>query len=275
MSDSERVSVNAWTGNSTDCEGEFAEDAYSWGIATHASAPRFLAADDDADERNWADASIGWGLVLPDDEAIPNDKKRFPDENGSQAIKELWEARPGSVMLRYRDDIPGMIRRFYPDGTHEDLLMAGSRQGTDRGCLPKYMLIVASPDEIPWEFQFQLNLIAFVGRLDLDDLGLANYVSALVGDWNGATCTSNQPVLWSSSYDEITKLMLETIAEPTAALLAGDSQIGDEHRFLAEQAGHFASGNPGSMVTIWSHLVRTRLLFCRIDWRKYLCTSVS
>ena len=46
-------------------------------------------------------------------------------------------------------------------------------------------LIAASPSEVPWHVQYDLNPVRNVGRLDLDDEGLDRYVSALLDDWSG------------------------------------------------------------------------------------------
>lgn len=50
------------------------------------------------------------------------------------------------------------------DGTASDLHFDGNR-GTGPTAIPYYLLIVASPVEIPWRVQYRMQTDAFVGRL--------------------------------------------------------------------------------------------------------------
>ena len=82
-------------------------------------------------------------------------------------------------------------------------------RGLGAGKIPRYLLIVASPADIPWSAQLRMQLDACVGRLDLDDAGLANYVRALRDDWKDARRDTTRPLVWAvdHGYPDITRLM--------------------------------------------------------------------
>ena len=83
-----------------------------------------------------------------------------------------------------------------------------------RGCVPRYLLIYASPSEIPWAVQYALNGSCYVGRLDLTGDALAHYVGALIDDWAGQKCDPRAPLVWSAVHDktDITYLLAGAVA---------------------------------------------------------------
>ena len=186
-------------------------------------------AADDTDFRNWKDPEIGWGLLLPENEDL-SEAERAVAADAPEPIRNLLAARPGSPVFRYR---PGtdvaFLRRYYADDPKQDVSVFGER-GIARSRFPHYLLIVASPAEIPWAVQFFLNQACFVGRLDLDPVGLANYVEALKNDFGDSACKPSQPVVWAVNHgpDDITALMSAAIARPLKERLEGDNQIGNQ-----------------------------------------------
>ena len=79
-------------------------------------------------------------------------------------------------MLRYRAraQFGDWALRDYAGGG--DRLNAESPVGIGPQDVPKYLLIYATPEEVPWHVQYALNPVRFVGRLDLTGDALANYV---------------------------------------------------------------------------------------------------
>ncbi len=131
------------------------------------------------------------------------------------------------------------MRRYYPDGTAQDIAISGAgERGVAPGALPYYLLIYASPTAIPWSFQYLLSQPCFAGRLTLEGAALENYVNALLKDWRDAGCDPHRPVVWTVDHGggDITTLMRMAIAEPVAAKLAADPQIGAGRRLLHDAA---------------------------------------
>jgi hypothetical protein len=233
--EAEAISINAWTGTAG-AAGALGANAGKWGVQQHLQDyPHDLAAAEPADFRNWRDPEVGWGVLLADTDAVSKiDRAHAVDAPAS--IKTLLAARPGAPVFRYRPGLlAGFLRRYYADGTERDIALSGSARGIGDKKLPWYMLIVGAPRDIPWHVQYLLNLTCFTGRLDLDEDARARYVDALVNDWKDSAVSSNRPVVWAVDLGQpdITWLMRGTIADPVAAKLRADPQIGDKLTHLA------------------------------------------
>lgn len=172
--------------------------------------------------RDWADPAVGWGLILPERPGLSTSQSATADD-APEPIRELLKARSGRV-FRYRTDSKSRRWTLRDYSIPSDLFIAASPPGTGSGELPMYLLIYATPAEIGWEVQYALNCVRHVGRLDLIDDGLANYISALIGDWPGSAARFDAPVVWSVDLqgNDITSLMRTAIAEPVVAALNSD-----------------------------------------------------
>ncbi len=188
-------------------------------------APRQIDYDD------WRHPDVGWGVVLPETDHDAGTKHR--GEDAPPAIRALLAARGGAPVLRYDPALAtyGFVRRYEADGTVTEPSPGGAR-GVARGHMPHYLLIVGSPERIPWEIQFRLQTEAFVGRLDLDDAGLNHYVAGILRDWagrdgNAAKRDVTRPVVWSvdHGHPDITRLMRKTIGERLANAFAADPEF--------------------------------------------------
>jgi hypothetical protein len=210
--------------------------ANAWAVQSWLQeAPRLLAAPEPVDLRNWAHNQVGWGLVLPENETVP-EQQRALALDAPDPLAELVFSRNQAPVFRYRADLHyRFLRRYYVNQPPRDIAISGSPRGTGPTCLPRYLLIYGTPREIPWSLQYVLNSAAFVGRLDLVGDSLARYVAALRNNWAGAGCRADRPVVWSvdHGHPDITWLMRRVIASPVADKLTGDSQIGSELRLLA------------------------------------------
>ncbi len=229
------LAANLWTGAESPA-ATLDETSRKWGLKQRmAKVGKELAAVEPIDLRDWRHPAVGWGLVLPDDDALPAAARATADD-APDAIRALLAARPGSPVLRYRSDVGAkFVRRYYPDGSVQDIAISSAGQrGVAPGALPYYLLIYAGPDVIPWSFQYLLNQPCFAGRLALDGTALENYVNALLKEWGDAGCDPHKPVVWTVDHGggDITTLMRQAIAEPVAAKLAADSGIGAGLRLL-------------------------------------------
>jgi hypothetical protein len=229
------LAINAWTG-AAKATGALDSGAGSWAVKKQLpDYPSKLVAGEPADARDWRHKDVGWGVVLPDNDALSiTDRANAVD--ATESIRTLLAVRAGAPVFRYRPDVlAGFVRRYFADGRFFDVALSGSDRGIGDDKLPMYMLIVGSPQEIPWRFQYLMNATCFTGRLDLDEAARARYVTALINDWKDSASTSNRPVVWTVDHGQpdITWLMRHTIADPVAQKLREDSDIGNGVTHLA------------------------------------------
>ncbi len=221
LRDDGQLRANAWCGAAVVAPRDAAFDA--WGMAGKREPPKKLLAPAEVDPGNWRNPAIGWGVILPDSGAPGPDKARALD--APECVRTLIAARSNAPVFRYVSTLPaGVLRRYAPDGSYTDPGIAGLR-GMDANAIPKFLLIIGSPAEIPWSFQYRLQLDAAVGRLDLDPAGLEHYIDALLGEWNGAKVTRATPVVWAVDHgpQDITRLMRRTIADRLTKAFATDA----------------------------------------------------
>ncbi|MFH8251039.1 hypothetical protein ACH3VR_11780 [Microbacterium sp. B2969] len=184
-----------------------------------------------ADLGDWKSADVGWGIVLPHRAGMSGrDLARAAD--APPAIQQLLDARPGSPVLRYRKPgpkdkatQPDRLIRYYEDGTKQDLTIGNGPFGTREGQLPRYLLLVGGPDEIPWAVQFAANRRHFVGRLALDDAALQRYVDRLLDDWAKHPPDTRQATVWNTSDDPMSLAMEAAIVDPLLEAMSHDGDI--------------------------------------------------
>jgi len=221
--------INAYTGSADS------------GSALHALASRWIGGEIDvtaqplgtapviANPADWSHPSVGWGLVLPDDDSLDLAARSRADDQ-PEPIRRLLAHRDG-VVLRWSSRLPtSKLRRYFPDGSAQDPHIALAPRGTAKGCIPRYLLLVGSPDALPWELQYRLGAIAYAGRLHLDDDGLENYVGAILAGWPGAA-SSTTSVVWAVDHggDDITSLMRTVVGKRVHDAL---STLGGVARFI-------------------------------------------
>lgn len=180
------------------------------------------------DPSKWRDEAIGWGIVLADDPKVsPAD--RHTAAGAPECIRTLVHERGDAPVFRWSPELkPGRLRRYRPDGSAiEPMVDRAGERGIGPSRVPWYLLIVADPVAVPWSVQYYLNLVAYTGRLWLDEAGMNNYVAALMRDWSGAATSWANPVLWSTDHgsDDISWLMRKSIGEPLARAFAADNEV--------------------------------------------------
>lgn len=231
------IQINAWTadaGNRSDLDT---------GLAGRLLAkPLALPAGDlpikPIDQREWRDSRVGWGLVLPEDKTMSAPDKAVAAD-APEPLRLLLAHRQG-VVLRYDPTGAfGALRRYYADGISEEVWPAIS--GTGPGQVPMYLMIAASPAQIPWQKQFELQASNFVGRLDLDGVGLENYVEAILAEWDDSAANTASTLVWAVDHglDDITNLMRNAIAAPLNQRYQADGDI----------TARFIDGSTGSAAT--------------------------
>ena len=172
-----------------------------------------------ADEADWLDPRVGWGLVLKDPgNLVPGRRDRARD--APKPIRDLLAAR-GGVVLRYgAPDFTAAERLSYLRNYEDQTKVALERapRGVGHSSLPAYLLIYGSPEQVPWDLQMVLNASRAVGRLELEGAALKRYVKCLLDGFAGpeADPLGADPqvaVLWAVALgQEITGLMRDLIA---------------------------------------------------------------
>ena len=206
------VAIDGFTGDAP-VVGRFVSDYRAWALATPSYGQPTMRPHP-PNPAHWWDEDVGWGLVLPERVGLSREQLAGAGD-APQPIQELVAARKGKV-LRYRAgaSFADWTLRDYAGGG--DLLTAASPVGTGPQQLPKYLLIYATPGEVPWHIQYALNPVRCVGRLDLTDEALANYVAALLNNWKDSASSYASPVVWAVDHGggDITTLMRDTVAAP-------------------------------------------------------------
>ncbi|WP_433202251.1 hypothetical protein ACQP00_32005 [Dactylosporangium sp. CS-047395] len=219
------LALNGWSAGAA-LAAPVAERRARWITGLSPVARGRMLAPAGLDPWRWQDERLGWGLVLPEREELSVAQRARPDD-APEPIRQLFADRPGAKVLRYRTGkrlADFTLRDYTADGRR--LPHIAGPTGTGPGQIPAYLLIAASPREIPWTVQYALNLVRNVGRLDLDEDGLANYVTALRDGWKSASARYDSPVVWSvDDGSSITALMRDAIGEPLAGKLRGDKDM--------------------------------------------------
>lgn len=225
MSSARTLSINAYAGEKLGIpQGALSPGKAKWAIRNKPPEIRpFLAPTPRADQRDWKNEEVGWGLVLPT-RAGRTPQQLATAEDAPEPIVDLVRSRNNAPVFRYDPTRPGYLIDYRYQAP---ISMASSPVGTGKGHLPRYLLIYGEPAEIPWNVQYALNASRIVGRLHLKGEGLQNYVTALKSGWAERPAKPYRTLVWATDYgaQEITTLMREAIAEPIQARYAQDDDI--------------------------------------------------
>ncbi len=187
-------------------------------------------------------AEAGWGAVFP----------RDGDPAVAEALAPLLD-------LRRDQAARGAERRFRVFAGQDGLLPGESkhdflyRHGVGPGPvepdrMPYYLLLVGEPDEIPYEFQYQLDVQYAVGRLAFDSpWEYRQYAETVVAAERGRVRRPRSAAILAPQNpgDEATALAAEHLAAPLAAGMAAAARTagGSPPRSVRRPAG------PASPVT--------------------------
>ncbi|MCD5422692.1 hypothetical protein LRS71_24590 [Rhodococcus pyridinivorans] len=249
------LSCNAFT-DGAPVSGALIDRANRWGSKGESLTRQQTLAPAQFGENDWKCPEVGWGVVLADRQDLsPADKAAGVD--APEPIRRLLAARGNAPVLRYDPELKDeKLARYFPDGSRQDPAIGLSDFGVARGRLPRYLLIVGSPTEVPWRLQFSLNRRHQVGRLDLPPEGLENYVAALLSEWQDAPSRIGHAMVWSTNVDAITSAMEATVADFIADAMKNDKDKElTVHRLAGDDATHTAlltglvESQPGVVVT--------------------------
>lgn len=171
-------------------------------------------------------AQAGWGVIFP--------------ESAGDAEGLLRELDP---LLKHRQKQSGGLyrdflgRRGYRHG--DDSLEFLKRHGAGPGrvdpkLMPYYLLIVGSPEQIPYEFQYGLDLHHAVGRIHFENSGdYARYAECVEQREKAALLPSRKVALFGPRRDKESILSADALLAPLAERLREKCEL---RQFLGESA---------------------------------------
>lgn len=171
----------------------------------------------------------GWGVV-------------FADMDGER--RESIRAQLAPLLQLRREQAGRLYKEFegvFPGETKTDFLARhGMAPGPPSpGRVPYYLLLVAGPDQIPFVFQYELDVQYAVGRLQFDCLeDYGSYARAVVAAETG-TCGRERSVSFVGVHnrgDRATQLSRTRLIEPLASYVEESRPDWAVQRRLAEQA---------------------------------------
>lgn len=159
--------------------------------------------------------SVGWCAVFPEDSdpAVRRNLARLLDRRREQAGALYCEygGERGSDYNKAVGYQPGETWDQFRTRHHVELGLAMPRQ------MPYYVLLVGGPEEIPFSFQYEIDVQRAVGRIHFDTLGeYARYAESVVGAEEGKARLPRQAVLFGTQNpdDRSTRLAAEHLVAP-------------------------------------------------------------
>jgi hypothetical protein len=198
----------------------------------------------------------GWGIVFAIDtpDSVRNALKPLIDFRGKQVGKRLKELdyKPGEQVRDW------LARRQVAPG------------GLNPNKIPYYLLLIGSPDQIPYDFQYLLGIEYAVGRLSFDDAAdYEHYArSTIAYESTAAVPNAKKVSYWGTRHsgDGATRLSSSFLLDPLINGVADDGQdpiskvVGyDQETFLAKDAtkanllGAIHAAKPSALLFTASH----------------------
>ncbi|WP_243076728.1 hypothetical protein [Microbacterium sp. SS28] len=257
------IRINAVDDQGNLGSSDFGDGAFEWAKRQGLlEGQAVLKPEERASLNDWERRDVGWGVVLPWRKGLRGRELARADD-AQPGIRKLLEARPDAPVLRYVREKTAAgtpprhdkLTRYYADGTKQVLTIGNGPFGVEDGQLPRYLLIVGGPDEIPWAVQFAANRRHFAGRLALDDAALERYVEHLIAEWKGTAPDTAASVVWNTSDDPMSLAMQTAIAEPLSIALGEDAdmrvtRVTGAHATGAQLVQTLTTSHPGTIVTV-------------------------
>ncbi|WP_426191447.1 C25 family cysteine peptidase [Massilia sp. DWR3-1-1] len=179
-------------------------------------------------------AEVGWGVIVAANvdasaylDALARLLKRRQAEAGA-----LYRVFAGADGYRSGESASTWLNR---NGASLNLINPADG-------MPYYLVIVGPPTEIPFEFQYSLDIVAAVGRLDFPTTdALRAYADSVVAfEEDGTKMTRRQIDLFATchDFDRATQLFTEQVAQPFLAETQQQKSLGAKYDYTVKPYLH-------------------------------------
>ncbi len=180
-------------------------------------------------------SEAGWGIIFP--QTMPQERVEAI-RTALAPLLALREQQAGSLYKVYTGKagyLPGEDARAFLRRYHTDPSQPANPPETG---MPYYLLLVGSPEEIPFEFQYSLEVQYAVGRIDFDDIaGYHTYARSVVAAEQEDFRLAPEATFFAVSHpgDEATQLSAKHLITPVSERLkkrldAAQSQAAQDAR---------------------------------------------
>jgi hypothetical protein len=188
-----------------------------------------LGVKEGVDPKNLAEA--GWGVIFAYADGDEVEKYK-------EALQPLLVLRAEQAGTRYQDY--SGVRAYRPrESKNHFLVRHGIAPGpADPDKMPYYLLIVGSPEMIPYRFQYQLAVQYAVGRIHFDNLeDFARYAESVVAMEKGEVGRSRTAAFFGvhNQGDIATRLSSEKLVKPLADWMAQDKPDWNIRKFFEDE----------------------------------------
>lgn len=161
----------------------------------------------------------GWGIIFPQTMAAERVEAIRKALAPLLALREqqagaLYRIYTGNAGYRPGEDARAFLRRYHTDPSQP-------ANPPETG-MPYYLLLVGSPEEIPFEFQYSLEVQYAVGRIDFDDMaGYHAYARSVVAAEQDDFRLAPEVTFFAVSHpgDEATQLSARRLITPVSERL--------------------------------------------------------
>ena len=169
-------------------------------------------------------AQTGWAVIFPFVTADSDAARRQAAIREALApLLDLRRTQASARCERYFRELIGRNDAYRPNETKQQFL---ARLGVGPGPadpehLPYYLLLVGSPEEIPYHVEYQIDVQYAVGRIHFDTIEeYASYARSVVEAETGAVTPPRRAVFFgvANPNDEATALSSRLLVEPLASL---------------------------------------------------------
>ena len=166
----------------------------------------------------------GWGVIFPAVDAGSDEEKRQAAiYDALRPLLELRRAQASANNERYYREYRGDSGYRRGETKQQYLARFGVGAGpADPDKMPYYLLIVGSPQVIPFHVQYQIDVQYAVGRIDFDTVeDYANYARSVVAAESGGAARAREVAFLgvANADDPATRLSREHLVGPLADLV--------------------------------------------------------
>ena len=160
-------------------------------------------------------AQAGWGIIFP---ASLSEAQVTEIKNALKPLLALRCEQASQITPNYYREFIGPELGYHAGESKNDFLKRfgrGPGAANPASGVPFYLLIVGSPEEIPFEFQYQLDVQYGVGRIHFDHIeGYAMYARSVVAAEKRQIARGKRVTFFGPNHDFPTGLSSHNLVRP-------------------------------------------------------------